>query len=103
MRKKGIFLLTAILTVALVTRGLDYWESSHYVVAVISPAPLYSINPAEYPTSNPLVATILPGTTIRVLKVRYGKDFEALQVETSEKQTGWVISGEGVKVMSRGS
>jgi hypothetical protein len=101
MLKKGIYLLAALFAVALVPWGLDYWESRQYVVVVISPAPLYSLNPAEYPASNPLTTTLSPGMAIRVLRVRYGKDFEALQIETSGKQTGWVISGEGVKVLSR--
>lgn len=82
--------------------GGDVLGDRQYRADVIGPAPLYSLPPHEYPASNPLVSTLRPGEHLRVLRVRYGKDFEALKVETEDGHVGWVIGGEGINVVSRG-
>ena len=79
----------------------DVASDRRYVVAVTSPAPLLQHPPHEYPNSNPAMATLQAGEKLRVLRVRYGKDFEALLVERSSGESGWVLSGSGVEVLSR--
>ena len=95
----------ALAMLALVAGALwigDLAGDQNYTVAVVSPASLYSLPPTDYPSSNPVVQTLSPGVPLRVLRVRYGKDFEALKVETPSGEVGWVIGGEGVTVTSRG-
>lgn len=86
--------------------GICWWAGvsvdRRYVLAVVSPEPVYSLPPHTYPESNPIVETLTPGQPLRVLRVRYGKDFEAVQVQTPTGQVGWIISGGGVRVLSRG-
>ena len=98
--------LVAISAFVLSLSALVYWAElvgdSHYRVEVVDNAPLYSLPPHEYPSTNPKVRELKQGEQVRVLRVRYGKDFEALKVETSAGQVGWVVGGEGVKVVSRG-
>jgi len=81
--------------------GADVWRDRQFVVAVEAPAKLYALPPHEYPKTNPVVATLAVGQPLQVLRVRYGKDFEVLKVETANGQVGWVIGGEGVRVLSR--
>lgn len=97
---KAIFGLIA-LVIALVWAG-DLYQDQTYKLAVVAPAPLYSLGPHEYPKSNPQVATLQPGEKLRVLRMRYGKDFQAFRVEIHGGQTGWVVSGQGIKVVSHG-
>jgi len=80
----------------------DVVADHQWAVAVEDLEPLYSLPPHEYPEVNPVTATLLPGEKLRVLRVRYGKDVEAIKVETSRGRTGWVVGGGGVRVVSRG-
>jgi hypothetical protein len=48
------------------------------------------------------VITVAIAALTRALRVRYGKDFESIKVETSRGRTGWVVGGGGVRVVSRG-
>ncbi len=80
----------------------DVVTDKRYVVAVISPTPLLYHPPHEYPSSNTALSTLQPGENVKVLRVRYGKDFEALQVERSSGESGWVFSGGAIEVLSRG-
>ena len=103
MFRKIAFVTTAIAVLCALAYGADVLMDRRNVAVVESAAPLYALPPHEYPESNPVVATLPIGHAIRVLRVRYGKDFEALQVEAASGQIGWVISGEGVKVLTRAS
>ena len=80
----------------------DVAADRRYVVAVVGPEPLLSLPPHEYPAVNPIIETLQPGQALRVLRVRYGKDFEAIKVEAPNGKVGWVLSGSGVQVISRG-
>jgi hypothetical protein len=98
-----------ILRIALVLMALfaivwagDVYYDRTYKLAVESVAPLYSLPPHEYPTANSVMANLIPGEEVRVLRLRYGKDFQAFQVETKAGLIGWVIGGEGIKVVSHG-
>jgi hypothetical protein len=82
--------------------GADILSDRSYKLAVVRPAPLYSLPPHEYPRQNPTLATLTPGQHIRVLRLRYGKDFQSFRVETEGGVVGWVIAGEGIEVMSHG-
>jgi hypothetical protein len=102
MLRRSAFALLFIAFLGAVIWGSDVLEARRYRVDVIGAAPLYSLPPQEYPSANPLVSTLRPGEHLQVLRVRYGKDFEALKVETEDGHVGWVIGGEGIKVVSRG-
>ena len=102
MLRRCAFALIFVLLLGVVIWGGDVIGDRRYEVDVVGTAPLYSLPPHEYPRSNPLIETLRQGEHLRVLRVRYGKDFEALKVQTDRGHIGWVISGEGIKVMSRG-
>ena len=82
--------------------GADVRADREYKVAVVASAPLYLLAPHEYPPANPVIQTISPGQPLRVLRVRYGKDFVAFKVEAAGGPVGWVVGGQGVEVVSRG-
>lgn len=90
------------LVVAGAMYAADVATDRTYVVAVVSPAPLLRYPPHEYPQSNPTLATLRTSESLRVFRVRYGKDFEALQVERSSGEIGWVLAGGSIEVVSRG-
>ncbi|MBC3880624.1 hypothetical protein H8K35_03110 [Undibacterium sp. LX40W] len=102
--RKNASLIVAFVVVVV---GCAIWVADvigdrSYQVVVVSPARLLSIAPTDYPDKNPVVTTIKPGESLKVIRVRYGKDFETLKVETTSGNVGWVIPGDGVKVVSRG-
>ena len=103
MKKRA--LISVVVVIALVIAALwgsDILSDRAYRIVIVEPAPLYSIPPHEYPKTNPVVATLAPGTSVQVLRLRYGKDFQAFRVETDAGLVGWVIGGRSVKVVSNG-
>jgi hypothetical protein len=100
-KRAAVILFVAALVVG-VLWGADVIADRSYQLAVVAPAPLYSLPPHEYPETNPVSPTLQPGQAIRVLRLRYGKDFQAFRVETPDDRVGWVIGGEGIEVLSRG-
>jgi hypothetical protein len=103
MTKRGLTI--SLVVCAVLMGGLwggDILSDRAYRLEVVGAAPLYSLPPYEYPKLNPVVATLKPGQPVRVLRLRYGKDFQAFRVETEDGFVGWVIGGEGVKVVSHG-
>jgi hypothetical protein len=85
--------------------GLGLWGGDilidrAYRLVVIEPVPLYSLPPHEYPKSNPTIGTLKPQQAVRVLRLRYGKDFQTFQIETKEGVVGWIITGKELKVIS---
>ena len=102
MLKRSALALAVVAVIAAALWLADVAADRRYVVAVVGPEPLLSLPPHEYPKVNPVVETLLPGQSLRVLRVRYGKDFEAFKVEAPSGRSGWVLSGGGVHVISRG-
>ena len=103
MLKKVAAIVIVVSAIAATLLVIDVLGDRKYKVAVEGPSPLYALPPYEYPKSNPVLFTLPVGAPLRVLRVRYGKDFQALRVETLEGQAGWVVNGDGVKVLSRGT
>jgi hypothetical protein len=102
MLKRSAFVLFFVVILGTVVWVGDVLGDRQYRADVIGTAPLYSLPPHKYPGSNPLISTLRRGEQLRALRVRYSKDFEALKVETEGGHVGWVIGGEGIKVVSRG-
>jgi hypothetical protein len=80
----------------------DIANDRSYKLAVTNPTPLYSISPIDLPATNPVVVVIQPGEPVRVLRMRYGKDFQTFRVETKSGQTGWLVYGNGILVLPHG-
>jgi hypothetical protein len=78
--------------------GRDILADQSIKLAVVSPAPLYSLPPIDAPTENAIVLTVSPGQSLKVLRMRYGKDFQTFKVETETGSVGWVVCGEGIQV-----
>ena len=78
--------------------GFDIWRDRQTVVEIVRPTPLLSLPPHEYPAANPTVAMLQPGMPVRVLRTRYGKDFQAFRVETDKGVEGWIIHDDGIRV-----
>jgi hypothetical protein len=78
----------------------DIYFDRQYVVEVIEPTSLYSLPPTDYPEKNPVLVSLTARNHLRVLRIRYGKDFLTLKVETEDGRVGWIFGDEGVKVIS---
>jgi hypothetical protein len=105
MSKSSKVLIAAVFSVVVLVAllwGGDIIGDRQYKVEVVDSVPLYSLAPTDYPALNPVILTLPVGHHLRVLRVRYGKDFEALKVETEDGKVGWVIGGKGIRVTSRG-
>ena len=98
---RRLWLLAAIVAVlALAGWGADVASDRRYQLAVVEATPLLSHSPLEYLSSNPPLATLQPGQPVKVLRMRYGKDFQTFKIETTSGTVGWVIGGRGIRVVS---
>lgn len=82
--------------------GTDVLSDRNYQLTVVSSVSLLAEGPHNYPSVNPTIAILKPGEKVRVLRLRYGKDFQAFRVETETGLVGWVVAGSDVKVMRHG-
>lgn len=84
--------------------GLGLWVADiasdrRHKVEVLEPITLLKDAPQDYPKTNLEAGKILPGETIEVLRMGYGKDFRAWKVKGSKGQEGWFIeNGKNVRV-----
>jgi hypothetical protein len=103
MHKHKRILIALLLAVSIAGGlwGMDVLADRKYQIEVVSPTELFSLPPHEYPPTNPTISTLKKGQLVRVLRLRYGKDFQAFRVETTDGLIGWVIQGEGIRVMSQ--
>ena len=99
MRQLAIFVAIIIGILAALWGGDALMDRSISVV-VEGEAPLYALPPQDYPASNPQIGTLKPGDSAKVTRSGYGKDFQAVRVETASGQTGWVVLGTGVRLVS---
>ncbi len=74
-----------------------------YVIEVEARAKLYEKRPVGQADENPVLETLRAGQAVKVLRVRKSKGIEAIQVRLPSGTEGWVVVGEGVKVVSRGT
>ena len=98
IRGTMIVIVSATILLVVILWLLDMAQDQAHTAIVIGNAPLYSLPPTNYPKVNPVQATLNPNDKLTVLSIRYGKDFETLQVKTSSGKNGWVILGEGIHV-----
>ena len=103
MKKRALIIAVAVIVIAVgALWGGDILLDRAYRISIVESAPLYSLPPHQYPKTNPVLATLAPGTPVQVLRLRYGKDFQAFRVKTNTGLVGWVIGGSSVKVNSHG-
>jgi hypothetical protein len=53
----------------------------------------YRLPPHEYPSTNPTAFKLDPGEQTKVLRVRYGKDFQTVLVRRTSGEEAWVLTG----------
>ncbi|MDD2723128.1 MAG: hypothetical protein PHH59_03785 [Methylovulum sp.] len=93
----------------LIVLGFLFWLWWHDVVSdktykleALALITLLKDPPQNYPEINVAMGQILPGETVKVLRMGYGKDFRAWLVMGSNKQEGWFIEdGKNVRVSKK--
>ena len=94
-----VLVVTALIT--LLSASLwcaDVISDRAYKIQIQEPVSLYALAPADYPASNPVIASLLPSDKVKVLRMSYGKDFQAFKVETQTGQIGWLFTGASIRV-----
>ena len=67
-------------------------------VSITGNVPVYPEWDAD-PRYQSAVGEVGPSTSTKVLRVRYGKDFQAIKLRTDAGQTGWVFGGANVRLV----
>lgn len=94
--RRGIILLLiagfAVIAVALaIAVLLDVRNDRRNEITVRVATPLYAELPTSGHPAEEVVGIVAAGAQPRVLRIRYGKDFMAIQVELANGQRGWIV------------
>ena len=89
-KKNIIGLLTIVILVAGLV-GFDVYQDRRHNVAIKGPVPVFG-DWDPYPTDDKNVKFILhTGDTVTVKRIRYGKSYQAVRIETRDGKVGWVF------------
>ena len=73
-----------------------------YKLEVLQPLKLLKEPPQDYPKTNSEIGQILPGKSVAVVRMGYGKDFRAWLVQDQNGQEGWFMEdGKNVRVSKK--
>ncbi len=73
--------------------GYDIYQDRQNNLVLNEPVPVYA-NWRPYPTKEQKPIFILPAqATVKVKRIRYGKDYMAVRVETQTGKSGWIFTG----------
>ncbi len=71
----------------------DVYQDRQNTVVCNGPVPVYA-DWEPYPTKAQKPSYVLPAQAIlKVKRIRYGKDYMAVRVETQKGESGWIFSG----------
>jgi hypothetical protein len=78
--------------------GYDILQDRQHILVTEGPVPAYP-DWERYPPSGMKPGFVIPpDTTLRVKRIRYGKDYMAVRVQSEKGETGWVFYGSGFKI-----
>lgn len=92
-------LIILFATMAAIASGWFLWDlmkDRSQTVKILNPTPLYEEWGAI--SSTPSIGTVEPGEKLKVLRIRYGKEFQYIKIERPDGSTGWIMSGIGVEL-----
>ena len=88
-----ISVVSILLTIIGGLFGYDIYKDRQNVVVTEELVPAYA-DWEPYPTKlQKPVFTVPPQAIMNVKRIRYGKDYMAVRVETQEGESGWIFSG----------
>lgn len=94
----------AILIGVITVSVLSWWAGDivtdrNHLLEVLEPITLLKDAPQHYPETNMETGKLIPGESVEVLRMGFGKDFRAWKVKGPKGQKGWFIeTGKNVRV-----
>ena len=100
--KTIIFALCVLVAITLAFFGHDIYRDRRHSVEILSTTPLledpYPLNYGD--SENTVLSRLKKGDEVRVLRIKYGKDFMALKVEEKKSgAVGYVIYDDSIKLV----
>lgn len=97
--KWGALLIGVITASVLSLWAGDIVTDRSHVLEVLEPITLLKEAPQHYPETNTETGKLIPGESVVVLRMGYGKDFRAWKVKGPKGKEGWFIeNGKNVRV-----
>jgi len=95
MWKRVAVFSVALVGVVILALVYDSHEDQRYRISIKGDTQvLVQPYPSGTVSDNRVVAVLLAGDAVRVLRVRYGRDYLAFKIELADGTEGYVISGD---------
>lgn len=95
---RNIF-LGIVAAIVLLGSGLYVWDlvdDRRYEIKILREVPIY---PEWEPLNGQeVIGAVRPGEQVKVLRIRYGKDYRAIRVQRENDSTGWLIPVDQVEL-----
>ena len=88
-----------LMAIAIGALGWYLWDlrqDRSQTLKILKPTALYEEWGAI--SSTPSIGTVDAGEKLKVMRIRYGKDFMYVKVERTDGSTGWIIPDAGVEL-----
>jgi hypothetical protein len=98
---KRVTLIVAVVAVLATTPfAVDIFRDQQHRVIVRGSVQVYQ-TPEPYwrDSSNPVVATATKHDTLRVMRIRYGKDFMVIRVKLENGHQGYIFYGDSFQLL----
>ncbi len=90
---KPIFSILIIVScLVLLLYRWDIYQDRRNQIIISAPIDLFETPPQNYPKQDRTIETLLPKTSVQVLRISYGKDFQTVKVKASSGKVGWIIT-----------
>ncbi len=80
----------------------DIYEDRQHRISIEAPTSLYEAPDlaAYQQLGGKSILQFMPGDQVAVKRIKHGKDYLAIRIETAAGSTGWVVLGPNIKLIS---
>lgn len=96
---KKVLIISALLLAVVVSLLVynDILKDQRHKIEIIDKTPVYA-NWEPYPRNEQPLFSVTTTDIVRVKRIRYGKDYMTIKIETEKGQSGWVFYGPTVRI-----
>ncbi len=92
MIKKVLIVIVGLFLIMMCFLAYDIYQDRQIKIIFTGAVPVYA-DWKPYPIDQQPILMLSPEAIVKVKRIRYGKDYMSILVETQNGQSGWIFSG----------